>query len=163
MPTVEGVQETLCEQPESGVSSLDMASLLLCAYELGDWINESAEVAEYLYWKSAVNADEQVKQISRQFEKAKELFAECERFGRFHPDYNAAKDQVKQIERSLGEIESVRNFKIAEQAVDEILYDVSRMIAESVSENIKVPGNEKAAGGGCGSGGSCGCGSGGCG
>lgn len=162
MPAAKELTAVQLEQPHGGVSSLDMASLLLCAYELGDWINQSAEVAEYLYWKSAVNDDEEVKQMTKQFAKAKELFVECERFGRFHPDYNAAKDKVKQIERELSEIESVRRFKFAEQVVDEMLYDVSRTIAESVSDNIKVPGNEKA-GGGCGSGGSCGCGSGGCG
>ncbi|NIK75738.1 cell fate (sporulation/competence/biofilm development) regulator YlbF (YheA/YmcA/DUF963 family) [Paenibacillus castaneae] len=162
MPATEGLTAIQLEQPQGGVSSLDMASLLLCAYELGDWINQSAEVAEYLYWKSAVNEDEDVKQITRRFEKAKELFDECQRFGRFHPDYNSAKDKVKQIERELGEIESVRRFKFAEQVVDEMLYDVSRTIAESVSDNIKVPGNEKAGGGSCGSGGSCSCGSGGC-
>ena len=162
MPTAEGFTDIQSEQPQGGVSSLDMASLLLCAYELGDWINQSAEVAEYLYWKSAVNEDEEVKQMTKRFAKAKELFDECQRFGRFHPDYNEAKDKVKQIERELSEIESVRRFKYAEQVVDEMLFDVSRTIAESVSDNIKVPSNEKA-GGGCGSGGSCGCGSGGCG
>ncbi|MGM0879450.1 MAG: YlbF family regulator [Bacillota bacterium] len=162
MPTAEELTAVQLDQTNGGVSSLDMASLLLCAYELGDWINQSAEVAEYLYWKSAVNEDEKVKQMTKQFAKAKDLFVECERFGRFHPDYNAAKDKVKQIERELSEIESVRHFKFAEQVVDEMLYEVSRTIAESVSDNIKVPGNEKA-GGGCGSGGSCGCGSGGCG
>ncbi|WP_336772596.1 YlbF family regulator [Paenibacillus sp. MMO-58] len=146
----------------SGVSSLDMASLLMCAYELGDFINQSAEVADYLYWKEAVQEDEQVKVLTKQFAKAKELFSECERFGRFHPDYHAAKDKVKQIERELDEIEAVKRFKTAEQLVDTMLYDVSRMIAESVSETIKVPGNEGKTGG-CGGGGSCSCGSGGCG
>lgn len=162
MPATEGLAAIQLDQPQGGVSSLDMASLLLCAYELGDCINQSAEVAEYLYWKTAVSEDEEVKQMSKRFDKAKELFEECQRFGRFHPDYNSAKDKVKQIERELGEVESVRRFKSAEQVVDEMLYDVSRTIAESVSENIKVPGNEKAGGGSCGSGGSCSCGSGGC-
>ncbi|CAM3951246.1 YlbF family regulator [Paenibacillus alkaliterrae] len=163
MPTAEELAAVQMEQPQGVVSSLDMASLLLCAYELGDWINQSAEVAEYLYWKSVVNEDDEVKQMTKRFAKAKELFVECERFGRFHPDYNEAKDKVKLIERELSEVESVRRFKLAEQVVDEMLFDVSRTIAESVSDNIKVPGNEKAGGGSCGSGGSCSCGSGGCG
>ncbi|MFX3633354.1 MAG: YlbF family regulator [Candidatus Pristimantibacillus sp.] len=165
MPTTEEVSSVLSEHPNgaSGVSSLDMGSLLLCAYELGDWINQSAEVAEYLYWKDNVSENEQVKLVTKQFDKAKELFEECQRFGRFHPDYNSAKDKVKQIERELDEIESVRRFKLAEQAVDTMLYEVSRTIAESVSANIKVPSNEGTSGSGCGGGGSCGCGSGGCG
>lgn len=147
---------------DGGRSSLDMGSLLLSAYELGDWINQSAEVAEYLYWKSVVNQSEEVKLLQAQFAKAKELFEECQRFGRFHPNYHEAKDKVKQIEKQLAEIECVSKFKASEQAVDDMLYEVSRLIAESVSDTIKVPGNERSLGG-CGSGGSCGCGSGGCG
>jgi len=144
-------------------SSLDMASLLLSAYELGDWINQSAEVSDYLYWKSVVNENEEVKSLQIEFSKAKELFEECQRFGRFHPNYHEAKDKVKDVEKRLLELECVSKFKASEQAVDDMLYEVSRMIAESVSDTIKVPGNERNQGGGCGSGGSCGCGSGGCG
>lgn len=164
MPTTEELSTVQSDYAHGagGVSSLDMGSLLLCAYELGDWINQSAEVAEYLYWKEAVQADSEVQQITKQFSKAKELFEECQRFGRFHPDYHAAKDKVKQIERDLDQIEAVRRFKLAEESVDTMLLEVSRTIAESVSDTIKVPGNEKAGGGSCGSGGSCSCGSGGC-
>lgn len=145
-----------------GTASLDMASLLMDAYDLGDSINQSAEVAEYLYWKKAVFEDAQVIEMSKEFEKAKEFFTECERFGRFHPDYHAAKDNVKQIERKLDAIESVSKFKQSEQVVDQMLHEIATLLANSVSATIKVPGNEKRAGG-CGSGGSCGCGSGGCG
>jgi cell fate (sporulation/competence/biofilm development) regulator YlbF (YheA/YmcA/DUF963 family) len=109
-----------------------------------------------------VAEDEAVKQLMKQFDKAKELFVECERFGRFHPNYHEAKDRVKLAERQLDELECVRRFKQAEQVVDTMLHEVSRTIAEAVSDTIKVPGNERG-GGGCGSGGSCGCGSGGCG
>ncbi|MFD0587934.1 YlbF family regulator [Paenibacillus sp. GCM10027627] len=147
---------------DGGESSLDMASLLLSAYELGDWINQSAEVAEYLYWKSVVSENDEVKQLQVQFSKAKDLFEECQRFGRFHPSYHEAKDKVKLIQKQLADVECVSKYKACESVVDEMLHEVSRMIAESVSDNIKVPSNEKELGG-CGSGGSCGCGSGGCG
>ncbi len=163
MPTAQQVTAGFHELPQGGAASLDMATVLLCAYELGDWINQSAEVADYLYWKSVVSEDDEVKQVSRQFDKAKELFEECQRFGRFHPDYHAARKGVKEIESKLTEIEAVRRYKESEQVVDEMLYEVSRLIAESVSDNIKVPSNEKSAKGGCGGGGSCGCSSGGCG
>nr|WP_229725347.1 YlbF family regulator [Paenibacillus abyssi] len=140
-----------------------MAGLLLHAYELGDMINNSADVADYLYWKAAVEKDAEVQALIVKFRKAKDFFTECERFGRFHPDFHAAKDKVKELERELDTFESVKNYKAAERAVDQLLYDVSHTIASSVSETIKVPGNEALSGGGCGSGGSCSCGSGGCG
>ncbi|WP_223869659.1 YlbF family regulator [Paenibacillus sabuli] len=140
-----------------------MAGLLLHAYELGDMINGSAEVADYLYWKAVVDRDDEVRALIKRFDKAKELYAECERFGRFHPDFNDAKDKVKAIERELDDMECVSRFKAAEREVDQLLFTVSQSIAGAVSETIKVPGNEPAGGGGCGAGGSCSCGSGGCG
>lgn len=160
MPTVEGVQ---APGYEAGAATLDMASLLLKAYELGDTIIASAPVADYLHWQTEVANNTEVKHIQREFSKAKELFEECQRFGRFHPDYHAAKDKVKEVEERLHAIPCVRQFKEHEKQLDELLHDVALTIARSVSETIKVPSNEKAAGGGCGSGGSCSCGSGGCG
>ena len=159
MPTAERL--TMAE-PRTAPASLDMASLLLCAYELGDSINRSVEIADYLYWKDIVEKDEEVKAAQRRFFRAKELFEETQRFGRYHPDYHSARKKVKEIEKELAAIECVSKFKAAEQAVDMMLHDVALLIAQSVSDTIKVPGNEKALGG-CGNGGSCSCGSGGCG
>ncbi|WP_373864280.1 YlbF family regulator [Paenibacillus xylaniclasticus] len=146
------------------MGELDTTELMVKAYELGELINHSAEVADYLYWKSVVDSDADVQAVVKQFAKAREQFQECERFGRFHPDYNAAKDRMKEVQAQLDTFESVKRFKAAEQVVDSLLYDVSRLIADAVSETVKVPGNDpNPKGGGCGGGGSCGCGSGGCG
>ncbi|QJC54362.1 YlbF family regulator [Paenibacillus albicereus] len=142
---------------------LDMAPLVLRAYELGDSINQSALVADYLYWKDCVEQDPEALRLRREFAKAKELFDECQRFGRFHPDYHAAKDAIKKVENEMAEVESIRRYKQTEAELDALLYDVSLLIAESVSNTIKVPSNNPLPTGGCGSGGSCSCGSGGCG
>lgn len=144
--------------------TIDMATLLLNAYELGDMINQSAEVAEYAYWKNIVDGNERVHDLVKQFDKAKELFVECERFGRFHPDYHSAKGKVEAIQLQLSEIDCVSRFKAAEQAVDDLLFSIASEIAGSVSDTIKVPSNDPLVkGGGCSSGGSCGCSSGSCG
>lgn len=141
--------------------TLDMAQLLLKAYELGDMINGSRDVESYLHWKDEVERSDEVKGLKSLFARKKEAFAECERFGHFHPDYHAALDQVKEVEARLNAIEAVGRFKEAENGLDELLYQVSEMIARSVSETIKVPSNNPLpTAGGCASGGSC---SGGCG
>ncbi|XID95237.1 YlbF family regulator [Paenibacillaceae bacterium WGS1546] len=142
----------------------DLGLLLSRAYELGDSLNRSACAAEYAYWKARLVRDAEAQRRSRKFAEAKEKFAECERFGRFHPDYHAALDSVREAQRALDELETVREFKAAENALDELLYDISRTLAHAVSHSIKVPDNDpnpKASG--CGNGGSCSCGSGGCG
>ncbi|MCC3372981.1 YlbF family regulator [Cohnella sp. REN36] len=145
-------------------ATADLAALASRAFELGDLIKHSALAAEYAYWKERVQRHDGAQQLIHEFARAKEQFAECERFGRFHPNYNEALDRIYAVETRLDEIEPVRRFKAAEAAVDQLLHEVAMTIARSVSDTIKVPDNDpnpKAKG--CGGGGSCSCGSGGCG
>jgi len=140
--------------------SLDMAQVLLCAYEIGDMINKSEELAEYLRWKEAVGRDPDIQDAVRAFAKAKETFEDCQRFGHFHPDYHAALEAVNKHQERLDSFEAVRRYKQAEERLDELLHAVSETIARAVSETVKVPSNNPLPGKGCGSGGcSGGCGS----
>lgn len=137
------------DNPASG--PLDMAALLTAAYDLGDMINQSADAADYLYWKGQLEQDEEAQALIRRFRKAKERFEECSRFGRFHPDYHEAKREAAELQRQLDECVTVRRFKAAEQALDGMLHEIAILIARAVSEDIKVPdgGTVQA---GCGSG-----------
>lgn len=138
--------------------TLDMAQLLLQAYEVGDMINSSAEVADYLYWKQVMERDPAVQEAVRRFAKTKERFEDCQRFGHFHPDYHAAMEEMKRAQAELDRIEAVARFKQAEERLDDLLYTISETIAHSVSESIKVPSNNPLPTKGCGSGGCGSCG-----
>lgn len=141
------------------LKTVDMAELLTYAYELGDMINNSIAVSDYLYWKRRVEEDAEIQVFVRKLAAQKELFEETERFGHFHPNYHEAKDKVAEVEKELERFEAVRNFKAAEKELDEMLHQMSETIAFAVSETIKVPSNDpNPTGGGCGSGGKCSCG-----
>ena len=140
------------EHPTAG--PLDMAAVLLAAYDLGDMINQSADAADYLYWKARLEQDEEAQALIRRFRKAKERFEECSRFGRFHPDYHEARREAAEMQRKLDECVTIRRFKEAEQAVDDMLREIAVMLARAVSDDIKVP-DGGAVQAGCG-GGSCG-------
>ncbi|MEX2460915.1 MAG: YlbF family regulator [Paenibacillaceae bacterium] len=133
--------------------ALDMATILLQAYELGDWINDSTEVAEYLQSKFEMEHDTGVKEIICSFAAKKQLFEECERFGHFHPDYNSAMAQVQAVQQQMEQNQVWSRFHLAEQRLDDLLYTVSKTIAHSVSMTIKVPSNVMQADNGCSSGG----------
>ena len=136
--------------------TLDMSAILLGAYELADMIKNSAETADYLYWKQRKDEDQEVKRLMPLLNRKKELFEETQRFGHYHPNYHEALDQVNEVIRQLDAIECVRRFKDAERKLDELLHEVSQSIAFAVSDTIKVPGNDPlASGGGCSTGGSC--------
>ncbi|UVI30964.1 YlbF family regulator [Paenibacillus spongiae] len=119
----------------------DMANLLLHAYEVGEMINCSEEVADYTRWKNAVEQDSEIQKAVVAFAKAKQSFEECERFGHFHPDYHAALEVVNKEQQQLDAFDVVRRFKEAESRIDDLLYRVSMTIANAVSESIKVPSN----------------------
>ncbi|WP_025701109.1 YlbF family regulator, partial [Paenibacillus forsythiae] len=68
-------------------NTVDMTEVLTNAYELGDLINQSAEVADYLYWKGRVAANSDIQSLIRKLHSKKELFEETQRFGHFHPNY----------------------------------------------------------------------------
>ncbi|MEK5060252.1 regulator [Paenibacillus sp. FSL H7-0326] len=142
----------------SELNTVDMAQVLSYAYELGDMINQSTLVTDYLYWKERVQQNPEIQVWVRRLSDKKELFAETERFGHFHPNYHSAKDEVKAVEDQLETYEEVRRFKEAEAQLDDMLHQMSETIAFSVSSSIKVPSNDPSPKGGCGGGGSCGCG-----
>jgi cell fate (sporulation/competence/biofilm development) regulator YlbF (YheA/YmcA/DUF963 family) len=133
--------------------ALDMSAILLQAYELGDWINASAEVSEYLQSKYEMENDPEVKEIIRLFNIKKQLFEECERFGHFHPDYHSAMEQVQAIQQRMEQNAVWSRFNQAEHELDDLLYTVSKTIAHSVSMTIKVPSNVMQPDNGCSSGG----------
>lgn len=125
----------------TATQELDTANLLLHAYEIGEMINCSAEVADYTRWKKAVEQDSEILKAVAVFAKAKQSFEDCERFGHFHPDYHAALEVVNKAQHQLDTFDAVRRFKEAESRVDDLLYRVSMTIAKAVSDSIKVPSN----------------------
>ena len=133
------------------VKTLDSYELIGQAYEIGEMINRSVEVADYLYWKNAVHSDPDIAAKMREFAKKKERFEECKRFGHYHPNYHEALEEVNKAQAELDRFEAVRMYKQAEQRLDDLLYDVSVTIARSVSESIIVPSNKSSpAKSGCG-------------
>ena len=142
------------------LDTADMTQLILESYELSAMINQSREVSEYLQAKRRMEEDGEVQRLLALFAKKKEQYEDVQRFGKYHPDYNDISKEVRELKRKIEAMETVQAFKQAEDRLDELLYQVSRTIADAVSETIKVPSNNpflEVRNSGCGSGGSCGC------
>jgi cell fate (sporulation/competence/biofilm development) regulator YlbF (YheA/YmcA/DUF963 family) len=137
------------------VSQFEMSQVILHAYEVADMIVDSKEIHDYLESKKAFENDSEAKRLVRELQKKKELFEETERFGHFHPNYHEAKDAVKAFELQMEENPVIANYKKAENRLDQLLYSISKAIAHSVSDTIKVPSNNplpEKSGAGCGGG-----------
>jgi cell fate (sporulation/competence/biofilm development) regulator YlbF (YheA/YmcA/DUF963 family) len=146
------------------LSPLDFQEVIERAYRIGEQLAGCEEVKRYLESRRQMEQDSEAKQKIADFNRMKEAYEEVQRFGKYHPDYNKVTREIRQKKREMEQVASVAAFKQAENALDELLYRVSRTIADAVSENIKVPSNNPlyemmggCGSGGCGTGGSCGC------
>lgn len=138
----------------------DMTDLIMESHELSSMINQSREVSDYLQAKRQMEQDAEVQRLLSVFETKKQQYEDVQRFGKYHPDFNHISKEVRELKRTIELMDSVQAFKRAEDRLDELLYQVSRTIADAVSGTIKVPSNNpflEAKSSGCGSGGSCGC------
>ncbi|MEC2074722.1 YlbF family regulator [Metabacillus fastidiosus] len=144
-------------------ATLESMLILDEAEELANYVLQS-EIAD-AYRKSLYNLkqDEIAQQIIAKFIKTKDLYEDVQRFGKYHPDYRKITADMRQIKRELDLQDSVVAFKKAENDVQSLLDEISVILGQAVSKNIKVPtGNPffdslSSCGGGCGSGGGCGC------
>ncbi|MBB4824047.1 cell fate (sporulation/competence/biofilm development) regulator YlbF (YheA/YmcA/DUF963 family) [Sporosarcina luteola] len=136
-------------------------NIIECAEELSDLILRSDVVMEYRRASQAVYTDEDLVKAIQSFTVLKERYEEVQRFGKYHPDYNIVMKRIRAEKRELDLNEQVAALRLAENDVQQLLDEVSTMIAHSVSEAVKVPAGNgfftTSCSGGCGSGGSCSC------
>ncbi|TXL67579.1 YlbF family regulator [Cerasibacillus terrae] len=128
--------------------------------QLGAIILQSDVMQDYKNAKIELQYDQTAQGLIRDFVNIKDDYEDVKRFGRYHPDYNEIMKNVRATKRKMDLNEKVAQFKVAERNIQRLLDDVSEVIANSVSENIKVPKDGAAltdSGCGCGSGNGCGC------
>lgn len=148
------------------MAQLDMAEVIVKTESLSAMIAGSDIAEAYRSSKLEMEIDSEVAVLIKDFNHKKELYEDVARFGKYHPDYLRIRKEVFETKRNLERHPVIARFKQAEKELEELLYEISQLIADPVSENIKVPGtnpyfsNRGCSSGGCGPGGcSGGCGS----
>lgn len=112
----------------------------------------------------AVYSDNELVTKIQEFNRMKELYEDVQRFGKYHPDYNRVMKEIRAQKRALDLDERIANLKIAENDYQDLLDEISVIIAHTVSPAVKVSvGNpfltssSSCSTGGCGTGGGCSC------
>ncbi|WOV86219.1 YlbF family regulator [Sporosarcina oncorhynchi] len=129
---------------------------------LSDMLLSSEAVLEYRRANNVVYSDKELVKKIYDFTDMKERYEEVQRFGRYHPDYQLVMKNIRLQKRDLDMNEQVAALRLAENDVQDLLNEVSSIIAKSVSDAVKVPTgdgffSDSSCGGSCGSGGSCSC------
>lgn len=140
----------------------DWMSIIEQAEELSDMLLSSEVIQEYRRANHAVYANKELVKTISDFTNMKERYEEVQRFGRYHPDYKIVMKNIRIQKRELDMNEQIAALRLAENDVQDLLNEVSAIIARSVSEAVKIPAGDgffadSSCGGGCGSGGSCSC------
>lgn len=121
------------------MSTFDLNELMEAAQQLGNQINDSKEVKQYLDLKKEIQANAEAQMMIKSFEKVKEDFEETKRFGIFHPNYHEAKEKMEYYQKTLNEDPLIGQYLKIEKQIEQLLFQVSQIIARSVSKEVKVP------------------------
>ncbi|GAA0445954.1 regulatory iron-sulfur-containing complex subunit RicF [Lentibacillus halophilus] len=140
------------------IGTMEYAEALDYSEQISNMILQSDVVESYERARQSMDEDKEAQQLIHAFNDIKEQYEEVQRFGRYHPDYNAIMKKVRSSKREMDMNDKVAAFKVAERNLQKMLDEVSEYIAYSVSDQIKAPKDGAAlTDDGCGNGGSCGC------
>lgn len=118
---------------------------------IGDEILSLPVFQMYKKLQHEMNHNQEIIQLINEFEKAKELYAEVERYGgKYHPDYKKVSQRLIDTKSNLYQNSIIKEFKACEKEIQSILDEISNYISQAVEVTIKTKTK------------SCGCGSGNC-
>lgn len=144
------------------IATMSHVKLLDKSDDLSKMILDSIVMDEYKRAYYDLQNDDIAQQLIKEFNDMKLNYEEIERFGTYHPDYREIMSNVRRAKRKMDMNDKVASFKIAERQLQQLLDEISELIAHSVSDQIKVPKEDgflanSDCGTGCGTGGTCGC------
>ena len=144
------------------ITTLEHIDILDKSDLVSEIIKKSNEMYIYIEKEKELRENKEAQALISDFSRMKDQYEEAQRFGTYHPDYNKIMQTVRSSKRKMDMNEYVASYKLAERNLQNILDDVSKIIAGSVSGKIIVPEEgilaaSGCASGGCGTGGSCAC------
>ncbi|AWI12047.1 hypothetical protein B4065_0944 [Caldibacillus thermoamylovorans] len=143
-------------------ATLESVQIIDMAEDIAKMIINSDIADEYRQCLYMMKTNRETQNKINKFIKLKEQYEEVQRFGRYHPDYQTVMRNVRLAKREMDLDENVAKFKLAENALQQLLDEIGIIIGRSVSDSVKVATGSpffdtRKASGGCSTGGSCGC------
>ena len=108
-------------------------------YELVDEIKEKNEYKKLLKLKKIIDTDKQIIKLVEVFNKTKVKYNEVSKYGEHHPDLKEVRKELSISKEKLFTNEIIKEYKQLEKEIQNLLDDISRKIAKSVSPKIKHP------------------------
>ena len=128
---------------------LNTSEYLELCEAIGDEILLLPICQTYKKLQQEIKTNSEIIELINKFEKAKEAYADVERYGKYHPDYKMVSQQLIEAKSNLFQNPYIKEFKKCEREIQLILDDIAQKISRVVE--FKINKNK-----------SCGCGSGNC-
>ena len=92
----------------------------------------------YLQSKRRVQDSKEVEQLQLAFLQSKESYEQIEQYGKYAPDFNKKRRELRLAKRTLDLQEDVSEFRYQETQLQTVLDEICLAIAETISDDIKV-------------------------
>lgn len=106
--------------------------------ELVNQVITSQSFKQYLEAKQAMSQNPEVQQLRTAFSKDKADFEKIAKYGNYAPDFKEKQRNVRKSKRKLDLQPIVAEFRYRETQLQGILDQISLVIAQSISSDIKV-------------------------
>lgn len=119
-------------------ATLESVQIIDMAEDIAKMIINSDIADEYRQCLYMMKTNRETQNKINKFIKLKEQYEEVQRFGRYHPDYQTVMRNVRLAKREMDLDENVAKFKLAENALQQLLDEIGIIIGRSVSDSVKV-------------------------
>jgi len=114
-------------------------NVIEAVYALVDEIKSKTEYVRLLELKKIIDTDKDIIELIKDFSKLNEKYEEVSKYGDHHPDLSDVKNNLANAKVELFNNDTVREYKKLEKEMQNLLDNISRKIALSVSPKIKSP------------------------
>lgn len=83
-----------------------------------------------------INASDEIAQLTKAFNQAKDKYYEAKKYGKYHPDLKAYQLQFQATKTALFTHELIKAYKEEEKAFQTLLDQISEQLAHSVSPQV---------------------------
>ncbi len=117
-------------------TSSEIVSILDQAESIAKLITASEVGQCYLTRLDQLQKDERAQQLIRTFNQQKVIFAEVDRYGKYHPDRKIESEKLFVALQEMEQLTVVKHFKQAERALEELLSELSGIIGQTIAYEI---------------------------
>ena len=108
-------------------------------YDLVDEIKQHPSYVRLLELQRIIESNNTIKALIEDFNKQKDKYEDAKQYGKYHPDLKEIQLKLKEAKENLYNSDIIIEYKKCEKDIQDILNNISKELANTVSGKIKHP------------------------